>query len=107
METCYRIQPIGADLHAVETLTSNDKPANGVHVFGSRGEVALCQFWCAPEYRNGCELVTIECEKSDLRDSGDAEGYTLKTGRGRIARRDRFNSLSEIVAWSNEIHTKG
>jgi len=49
------------------------------------------------------ELVTIECEPRDLRDSEDYEGSTLRAGRGQIVTRHVFTGgLIEAREWLNE-----
>lgn len=95
----YRIQPINAELHAIQTTTSNDELAGGVHVFESIPELYGCREW-----RNeaGVEVVTIECEKKDLKRNGDYEGATLKAGRGSIVSRRQFDDVQAIVAWIEE-----
>ena len=89
----YRIQPQNADLHGIETVTSNDELAGGVHVFGSIPEVYGCREWFNEA---GVELVEIECQK------GDYEGVTLRKGRGSIVKRTAFADIAAIVAWCEE-----
>ncbi len=95
----YRIQPQGAELHGIETTTSNDEPAGGVHVFESLAEVQACRQWM-PEKR--VELVTIACEARDLRRNGDYEGALLIAGRGEIVRRQEFADTMEVARWAAE-----
>lgn len=93
----YRIQPQGAELHGIETETSNGNPAGGVHVFESIAELQACREWLE-EAR--VELVTIACRESDLRANGDYEGVTLRRGRGEIVKRQRFASTREVAEWA-------
>lgn len=93
----YRVQPEGADLHAVETETSNGNPAGGVHVFAEFGNLTATLGWLK---RTGIELAEIECERRDLRDSGDYEGHTLVAGRGRIVRRRHFRDSDRVGRWA-------
>lgn len=102
MTIVYRIQPIGAKLHGIETTTSNDEAAGGVHVFGSLAEVYACREWCE---QSDVELATIECEARDLRANGDYEGETLRKGRGRITARQTFATTRAIADWVEQ-HTK-
>lgn len=104
MATVYRVQPIGADLHGVETETSNGNPAGGVHVFASIGELVACEGWLT---RYGIELAEIECERSDLRPTGDYEGDTLKKGRGRIVRRRSFRDSRRVAQWAEIMYRRG
>jgi hypothetical protein len=94
--TVYRIQPQGADLHGVETETSNGKDAGGVHVFETIPEVYACREW---RNERGVELAEIECDADDLCDNGDYEGALLPKGRGRIVRRRRFADVRQISQW--------
>lgn len=93
----YRIQPQGAELHGIETESSDGTPAGGVHVFRTLPEVVACGGWY-PE--DNVELVTIECEPADLRSNGDYEGDLLRKGRGRIVHRQPFASTSEVSKWA-------
>ena len=97
MATVYRIQPRGAELHGVETESSDGTPAGGVHVFGSLGEVAACREWLTEA---GVELAEIECDARDLRPNGDYEGITLRAGRGRIVRRRLFRDTRRVSRWA-------
>ncbi len=94
----YRIQPINAELHAIQTTTSNDELAGGVHVFPTLEEVYGCREWCE-EFLEGRELVTIECDKRDLKPNGDYEGVTLKAGRGEIVARREVGDAEEFIRW--------
>jgi hypothetical protein len=83
-------------LHGIETTTSNDEPAGGVHVFESLPEVYGCREWCNEDR---VELATIECEPRDLQHNGDYEGALLLKGRGKIVRRKKFVDVRAIAAW--------
>ena len=100
MVTVYRIQPIGSDLHGIETETSNGELAGGVHVFETLQEVYGCREW--DKRVTDVELVTIACEQRDLRSNGDYEGVTLRKGRGQIVERLEFSCVGEIVEWLEE-----
>lgn len=90
----YRIQPIGSELHGIETTTSNDELAGGVHVFESVAEIYGCREW---RNATNVELVTISCERRELKANGDYEGVTLKKGKGQIIDRKAFSDLQSIV----------
>lgn len=92
----YRIQPQGAELHGIETETSNGEPAGGVHVFESLPEVYACREWLNEKK---VELVEIECEASDLRRNADYEGALLLKGRGKIVNRRKFKDTRAVAAW--------
>jgi hypothetical protein len=101
MTNAYRFQPIGADLHAIETETSEGNAAGGVHVFDSLQACHGISGWRLTD--EPVELVTIECEPRDLRDSEDYEGSTLRAGRGQIVTRHVFTGgLIEARKWLNE-----
>lgn len=94
----YRFQPIGADLHGIQTETSNGDLAGGVHVFASIEEAKSIFGWLLTS--TPVELATIECDETDLRDSGDVDGYTLRTGRGRVIARKVFRGgLRAALRW--------
>lgn len=92
----FRVQPRNAELHGIETETSNGEPAGGVHVFESLPEVQACGQWM-DEPR--VELATIRCEDSDVRRNGDFEGALLLAGRGEIVHRRPFAWISELAEW--------
>lgn len=91
----YRIQPQNAELHGVETETSNGNLAGGVHVFRTLEEThaAITGGW---RPMTGIELVSISCEKRDVRSNGDYEGDLLLAGRGQITERKAFGDLKEV-----------
>ena len=94
----YRFQPVDADLHGIQTETSEGELAGGVHVFASLEEAKSIFGWLLTT--EPVELATIECDESDLRDSGDVDGYTLRAGRGRIVSRKVFpGGLREANRW--------
>lgn len=95
----YRIQPQDAELHGIETETSNEELAGGVHVFESIPEVYGCREWHNDE---NVELVEIECERKDLKANGDYEGVTLRKGCGKITKTTKFRDITAIVAWCEE-----
>ena len=95
----YRIQPQNAELHGIETETSNGEAAGGVHVFESIAEIYGCREWCN---ETKVEVVTIECEKSDLRRNGDYEGALLLCGRGLIVSRKKFKDTRAVAAWAEK-----
>ena len=99
MATVYRIQPQGAELHGIETETSNGDPAGGAHVFESLPEVYGCRSWCT---ESNVELATIECGPRDLRRNGDYEGALLLKGRGRIVTRQPFTDTRALADWIQE-----
>ena len=86
----YRVQPQGLGLdHRSET--SNGNLAAGVHVFGSLEQLTVGVLgWCRTQIGETPEIVTIECEASDLRENGDYEGDLLVSGRGAIVHRQPF-----------------
>lgn len=92
--TVYRVQPIDAVLHGVQTETSNGQQAGGVHVFESIDQLAHAILHWAPVV--DIEIATIECLKSDLRDNHDYEGWLLPVGRGRIVARQPFADLDSM-----------
>jgi hypothetical protein len=97
----YRFQPINAELHAIETETSEGNAAGGVHVFDSLSACHGISGWRLTG--EPIELVTIECESRDLRDSEDYEGSTLRKGRGRIVSRRVFEGgLIEAREWLDD-----
>lgn len=93
----YRIQPQGADLHGVDTETSNGESAGGVHVFGSVSEIAACYGWIT---ELNVEVATIECNEDDVSANGDYEGDLLLSGRGRIIERKPFADTRAVAAWA-------
>lgn len=95
--TVYRIQPQGAELHGIETESSNGDPAGGVHVFESIAEVVAARGWMRED---NVELAEIEVSASDLRRNGDYEGATLKAGRGTIVRTRRFRDTDRVARWA-------
>lgn len=95
----YRVQPQNADLHGIETIDSNEEFAGGVHVCESIQELRLLNE--GPNERN-VEIVTVECEKRDLKPNGDYQGVTLKAGRGRIVSRQAFDSINDVIEWIDE-----
>lgn len=95
----FRIQPQGADLHGVETETSNGEPAGGVHVFSTLAEVAGCFSWLNEKK---VELATIECATKDLRANGDFEGDLLIKGRGKIVFRMNFDDVMAVARYAEE-----
>lgn len=102
--TTYRIQPIGAELHGIETETSAGNPAGGVHVFEGIGQVVACGEWYP---QSGIELAEIDCEPGDLIPTGDYEGATLRTGRGRIVRRRIFRDTRRVSRWAELQYRRG
>lgn len=97
MVTVYRIQPQGADLHGIETETSNGEMAGGVHVFESIPEIAGCSEWMT---QRKVEIATIECEARDLKRNGDYEGALLVAGRGKIVARKKFSDTRKVAEWA-------
>jgi hypothetical protein len=95
----YRIQPQGAELHGIETETSNGELAGGVHVFESIAEIQACREWLTEKK---VELVTIACQESDLRQNGDYEGTLLLKGRGEIVKRQKFADTRKVAQWAAE-----
>lgn len=95
----YRIQPRDAELHGVQTETSNGELAEGVHVFETLPELASALAgWCSGEEL--VELAVIECEGKDVRENGDYEGSLLLKGRGRIVERKPFEDLRGVKEWA-------
>lgn len=92
----YRIQPVGGDLHGIQTETSDGSVANGVHVFET-----LAECWAVREWflRGPVELATVRCETTDVSANGDYEGALLLAGRGEITNRRRFESTRELAKW--------
>ena len=97
----YRIQPRNADLHGVETETSNGEFAGGVHVFETTKEIVAALGDWAPS-TEAIELAVVECEGRDVRENGDYEGSLLLKGRGQIVERKPFDGLREIRRWADE-----
>lgn len=95
----YRIQPQGADLHGIETETSNGESAGGVHVFESLSEVSACRFWVN---ESGVELAEIECSEKDIRENSDYEGSLLLKGRGKIIKRTPFEDTMAIAEFADD-----
>lgn len=93
----YRIQPQDSELHGIETTTSNDEPAGGVHVFESIAEIQGCREWLTEKT---VELVTIACVERDIRRNGDYEGATLISGRGEIVKRQKFADTRKVAEWA-------
>ena len=96
----YRIQPIGADLHAVRSTTSNDDKVSGVFVFATLQELCRCSEWLNEA---GIELAEIDCDEADIQPGDDYEGDVLTTGRGRIVRRRTFRESSRVAKWAEAI----
>lgn len=99
--TCYRVQPIGLELAAHRSQTSNDNADRGVHVFGSVSE--LCggvQGWCAVAWQP--EIVEIECDSLSLADNGDYEGYVLVANKGAIVGRRSFADWAALILWTRD-----
>lgn len=96
MTKTYRVQPAGLDLGSHRSETSNGNADRGVHVMQSREQVlSAINGWCRQDYRP--EIVTIECESSDVRDNGDYEGWVLVGNRGKIVARETFADWSAIA----------
>lgn len=93
----YRIQPQGADLHGIETETSNGESAGGVHVFTSIPEIIACDGWML---ERSVELVTVDCEPRDIRSNDDYEGDLLIAGRGTIISRKKFRDTMAVSKWA-------
>ena len=92
----YRVQPVGLDLADHRSLTSNDNCDRGVHVCLSLEELAgAVNGWCDQHYTP--EVITIECDRSDVRDNGDFEGFGLVGNRGVITGRRAYNSWGEFA----------
>lgn len=92
----YRIQPQGAELHGVETETSNGDLAGGVHVFESLPEVYACREWLNEK---SVELVEVDCDEYDLSPNGDYEGALLAKGCGTIVSRRAFEDTRAVSQW--------
>ncbi len=92
----YRIQPAGAELHGVQTETSNGTLANGVHVFETWAELAAAvSGW---GYGPGAvEIAAVRCNAGDVIPNGDFEGSLLRRGRGVIVSRKRFQSFAQLA----------
>lgn len=102
--TVYRVQPTGARLHAKKSTTSMDTTIQGVFVFGSFGAIDVSE-WSG--VRGPVELVKISCNGKDLWDPGDAQGYALRAGKGKIADRVAFKSLRCLKEWVQEVQKQG
>lgn len=99
--TCYRVQPVGLELAAHRSQTSNDNSDRGVHVFGSISE--LCggvRGWLKESWQP--EIVEIECESQSLADNGDYEGYVLAGNKGAIVARKSFADWGALVEWARD-----
>jgi len=96
MTVAYRVQPVGLDLADHRSLTSNDELDRGVHVCLSLEELAgAVNGWCRQGYTP--EVITIGCDRQDIRDNGDYEGFVLVGNRGTIINRTEYRSWGEFA----------